>query len=162
MFGLLPNDPARQKTTTNKQCTSAQRDQRSTTRGRERSSCRRPSRATTAATGFSRNGALLGMHGAVHVDADGAVLKRRSRAEARQDLLLVYPEALRSASNRTAAFTLLVLGVDGGLDLVTRVLQDRSVPPAAVCERAGAAAASTIASIAANNITFLKAISPCT
>jgi hypothetical protein len=58
----------------------------------------------------------------------GAVLKGNGSAEARKHLLLVYPEGLRSPGNRTGAFASLVLGVNGGLDLVTRVLQDRGIP----------------------------------
>src|SRR5919107_1754506 len=141
---VLPNDPAGQKTTGHKQCTRAKRDQRSATRARERATGRRCSRsattggraataaatAATAALGGRGAGALLGLRGAVVIAAyvDGAVLERRSRAEARQHLLLIDAQALGSASNRTSALTLLVLGVHGSLDLITRVLQDRNVP----------------------------------
>jgi hypothetical protein len=62
------------------------------------------------------------------VNVDHAVLERRSRAEAREHLLLIDAQALGSASNRTSALTGLVLGVHGSLDLVARVLQDRNVP----------------------------------
>jgi hypothetical protein len=142
VYLLLPNNPARQKTTSNKQSTSTKRYKRSATRVRERAASRSRSRAattggaaTTAATGG--RGALLGMHGALlglssavvaAVDDDGAVLKRRSRAEAREHLLLIDAQALGSPGNRTGAFTLLVLGVHGSLDLVARVLQDRNIP----------------------------------
>ena len=119
---LLPNNPARQKATSHKQSTSAQRDQRSTTRVGERATSRSGSRATAATAGRSRSGA------AASVDIDRAFLSSRSRAEAREHLLLVDMEYLRSPGNRAGAFTLLVLRVHGSLDLVTRVLQDRNVP----------------------------------
>jgi hypothetical protein len=59
---------------------------------------------------------------------DGAVLSSRSRAEARQDLLLVNPNGLGSASNRADTLASLILRVHSSLDLVTGVLQNRSIP----------------------------------
>jgi hypothetical protein len=70
----------------------------------------------------SRSGAAAG------TDVNGAVLKGNGLPEAREHLLLVNTQALGSASNRAGAFADLVLRVHGSLDLVTRVLQDRSVP----------------------------------
>src|SRR5918998_4430578 len=121
---LLPNNPARQKATSHKQSTSAQRDQRSTTRVGERATSRSGSRATATATAT----AVAAMASCSGADVDHAVLSSRSRAEAREHLLLVNTQALGSPSNRAGAFTGLVLRVHGSLDLVTRVLQDRNVP----------------------------------
>src|SRR5918998_3156611 len=125
---LLPNNPARQKATSHKQSTSAQRDQRSTTRVGERATSRSGSRSgsrAAATAGRSRSGLAAAATGAY---VNGAVLKRKGRAEAREHLLLVNPEGLRSPGNRAGAFTGLVLRVHGSLDLVTRVLQDRNIP----------------------------------
>jgi hypothetical protein len=68
------------------------------------------------------------VYSAATANDDGAVLSSRSRAEARQNLLLVDSNSLGSASNRTDTFASLVLRVHSSLDLVTGVLQNRSIP----------------------------------
>jgi hypothetical protein len=65
---------------------------------------------------------------AANVNVDGAVLKSRGLAEAGKNLLLVDPEGLGSAGNRTGAFASLILRVHSRLDLVTGVLQNRNIP----------------------------------
>ena len=102
----LPNDPAGQQTTGHKQGSSAERNQRSATRARERATRCSGSRATAATAATAASGRRSG---AVNVDHD--VLRSRSRAEARQDLLLVDMEGLGSASNRADTFASLVLSI---------------------------------------------------
>jgi hypothetical protein len=62
------------------------------------------------------------------VDVDGALLSSHSRAEARKNRVLADAQALGSASNSAGTFTSLILRVHSSLDLVTGVLQDRSIP----------------------------------
>src|SRR5918993_995747 len=130
MSGYLSNDPAGQKPTGHQQSASAKSYQRSTTRVGERPtrSSRGGASATTAATSRATTATTLSGSGTVNGDVDRAVLQGRSGAEARQNLLLVNPEALGSASDRTGALTGLILRVHSSLDLVTGVLQNRNIP----------------------------------
>jgi hypothetical protein len=126
----LPNDPAGKKSTSHKQGSSAKRNQRSATRARECATRRSGSRAAaaTSASGSGSRSSVATAATAAAANDDGAVLSSRSRAEARQDLLLIDTQALSSASNRAGAFTSLILRVHSSLDLVTGVLQNRSIP----------------------------------
>jgi hypothetical protein len=76
------------------------------------------------------DGALLGMvtisSSGVHVD--GALLSSRGRAEARENRVLVDAQALGGSINSPGAFASLILRVHSGLDLVTGVLQNHSIP----------------------------------
>jgi hypothetical protein len=133
---LLPNDPARQQTTSHKQRTRAKRYQRSTTRGRQltTSSCRsgassssgaattatatttssgRSSSATTSSSSASSTSSSSASSG-----VDVHVLTSSDAVETRKHLVLADTELLRNASE-----VLLVIGVvlasHSGLDLVT-------------------------------------------
>src|SRR5919199_454425 len=146
--GYLPDDPAGNKPTANQQRTSAKRYERGAARARQRptsssrsgASATSTSCATAATTGGSSTATTTGSTAATatatattggssrSVSVDLAVLGSRSRAEARENLLLVHPKALRSPSHSTGAVAVLVLHVHGGLDLVTGVLQDSRTP----------------------------------